>query len=215
MGSRRNAALFADSHPIRMFPTLVWRAELTADARAGIDADILKALAEMHKTRRLQRIDVGWQSRHDLQDSKSFANLVACVHAATLEVLDFLKIGREEIAVTGCWVNVLPPGRAHRAHSHPNNYLSGVYYVRTQVGADTVIFHDPRLQTRILRPPVTALTADNTDQVVIKVKDGTLLLFPAWLEHSVDENRSAEDRVSVSFNVMFRNYSELLSAPMW
>jgi hypothetical protein len=30
----------------------------------------------------------------------------------------------------------------HRAHSHPNNYLSAVYYVRTWPGADSINFHD-------------------------------------------------------------------------
>ncbi len=46
--------------------------------------------------------------------------------------------------------------------------------------ADTVNFHDPRSQTGIIRPPVTELTAENTDQVVVKVSDGTLLMFPSW-----------------------------------
>jgi uncharacterized protein (TIGR02466 family) len=215
MGARANAALFADSHPIRMFPTLVWRAELTADARAGINASILKALTDLRRSLRPLQLGEGWQSRHDLQNRESLAELVACVRAATIEVLGFLKIGHEDVAVTGCWMNVLAPGGAHRAHSHPNNFLSGVYYVTTPAGADTVNFHDPRPQTRIIRPPVTELTADNTDQVVVKVKDGTLLLFPAWLEHSVDENRGAQERISVSFNVMFAGYCKSMGAPMW
>ena len=64
-------------------------------------------------------------------------------------------------------------------HSHPNNYLSGVYYVRTGPGADTINFHDQRIQSGIICPPITELTRENTDQVVIKVKSGTLLMFPA------------------------------------
>ncbi len=44
---------------------------------------------------------------------------------------------------------------------------------------------------------------------------GTLLLFPAWLAHSVDPNESAEERVSVSFNMMFPGYAEAMSKPMW
>ena len=105
------------------------------------------------------------------------------------------------------------PGAAHRAHSHPNNYLSAVYYVRTFPGADTINFHDPRSQTGVLRPPVTELTGVNTDQVVVKVKDGTLLVFPSYLQHSVDANASGESRVSVSFNLMFS--SAALSKPLW
>jgi uncharacterized protein (TIGR02466 family) len=87
--------------------------------------------------------------------------------------------------------------------------------VKTQSGAETVNFHDPRPQTGIIRPPVTELTADNADQVVVNVRDSTLLLFPAWLVHSVDANRSVEQRISVSFNMMFRTYAEITSKPMW
>ena len=107
------------------------------------------------------------------------------------------------------------PGRAHPAHSHPNNFLSGVYYVQTQAGADAVNFHDPRPQAAVIRPPVTALTADNTDQVVVPVKDGALLLFPSWLVHSVDANQSSKERISLSFNMMFPDYPEVISTPMW
>ena len=100
-------------------------------------------------------------------------------------------------------------------HSHPNNLLSGVHYVATPDGADTVNFHDPRPQTAIMRPPVTELTADNTDQVVVQVSAGTLLVFPAWLQHSVDANRGGEARISVSFNVMLASYAERMSKPLW
>jgi uncharacterized protein (TIGR02466 family) len=100
-------------------------------------------------------------------------------------------------------------------HSHPNNFLSGVYYVQVQEGADTINFHDPRPQTGIIRPPVTELTAYNTDQVVVKVQTATLLLFPAWLPHSVSPNESGETRISVSFNVMFSAFAEEMSKPLW
>lgn len=180
-----------------------------------VNASVLKALAELRRSLPPLEPGEGWQSKQDLHRSESFIELVDGVNAATVELLDYLKIEYEGFSITGCWLNVLSPGRAHRTHSHPNNFLSGVYYVQTQAGADTVNFHDPRAQSRIIRPPVTALTADNTDQVVVKVRNGTLLLFPAWLEHSVDENRSAEERISVSFNVMFTAYIETMSEPMW
>jgi len=96
-----------------------------------------------------------------------------------------------------------------------SNFLSGVYYVRTHPGADTITFHDPRPQTAVIRPPVVELTAENTDQVVVRVRDGTLLLFPSWLAHSVDANTSDEERVSVSFNVMFSAFAERLGKPLW
>lgn len=66
-----------------------------------------------------------------------------------------------------------------------------------------------------MRPPVSELTAYNTDQVVVNVRNGTLLLFPAWLPHSVDVNRSGRQRISISFNVMFGAFAETMSRPLW
>ncbi len=130
-------------------------------------------------------------------------------------MLQFLNIGERAIEITGCWTNLYAPGAAHRAHNHPNNYLSAVYYVRTWPGADSINFHDPRSQTSVIRPPVTELTAANTDQVVVRVNNGTLLAFPAYLQHSVDGNASGESRVSLSFNLMFSAFTAALSKPLW
>ncbi|MGH7391302.1 MAG: 2OG-Fe(II) oxygenase family protein, partial [Candidatus Rokuibacteriota bacterium] len=134
---------------------------------------------------------------------------------AAASVLDFLKIGSGVLEITGCWANVGAPGAPHRMHTHPNNFLSGVYYLQVDDGGNTINFHDPRPQTAVLRPPVTELTAYNTDQVVVPVTPGTLILFPAWLAHSVDPNRSDRERISVSFNLMFSSYADTMSPPLW
>jgi len=206
---------FADSHPLRLFPTLVWRVELADNVRARVNASVLKAVEELRTSLPPLKRGEGWQSRQNLHRRAPFSELVGCIDAAAGEVVHFLRIGHDAPCITACWVNVLAATRTHPAHSHPNNFLSGVYYVKTQSGAETVNFHDPRPQTGIIRPPVTELTADNADQVVVNVRDGTLLLFPAWLVHSVDANCSAELRISVSFNMMFRTYAEIMSKPMW
>jgi hypothetical protein len=130
-------------------------------------------------------------------------------------VLRFLKVGYDAFEISASWATVLATGAAHGIHHHPNNYLSAVYYLRTNRGADTINFHDPRSQTGIIRPPVVALTAYNTDHVVVRVQNGTLLVFPAYLQHSVDANASAGERISVSFNIMFSAFTENLSKPLW
>jgi hypothetical protein len=38
---------FADSHPLRLFPTLVWRVELADPIRARVNASVLKAVEEL------------------------------------------------------------------------------------------------------------------------------------------------------------------------
>jgi Putative 2OG-Fe(II) oxygenase len=42
------------------------------------------------------------------------------------------------------------PALGTKAHMHPNNCLSGVYYVQTQEGADSITFMDPRSRAFVI-----------------------------------------------------------------
>ena len=198
-----------------MFPTLVWKVELEPQLRERISARALPVLTLMRSTHLPLGPGRGWQSVQTLHTLEDFQDLIRSVRQAVTGILRFLRIGYEPFEITGCWATVLAPGADHRAHEHPNNFLSGVYYLKTQSGADTINFHDPRSQAGVIRPPVVELTAENTEQVVVRVKRGTLLLFPAYLRHSVDANASNEERISVSFNVMFSAFTENLTKPLW
>ena len=200
---------------MRIFPTFVWKAELGPELYEPINEAILQALGEIGAPLAGLASGESWQSGPDLHELGKFGALLACMDEAAESVLAYLEIAHEAVKITGCWANVSAPGAGHRVHNHPNNYLSGVYYVRTRRGADTINFLDPRPQTATIRPPVTGLTAENTEQVVVRVKDGVLLMFPAWLPHSVDPNRSRQVRISVGFNIMFPDYTEVMAKPLW
>jgi uncharacterized protein (TIGR02466 family) len=212
--TKQPAQKFQNSDVLRMFPTFVWKAELKSEVYKPINDSILRGLAEIGMPLDLMPGE-SWQSGHRLHELEPFREVVDCINEAAESVLAYLKIGPESFMITGCWANVSAPGAGHRVHDHPNNYLSGVYYVRTQQGANTINFLDPRRQTAIIRPPVTQLTAENTEQVVVSVRDGMLLMFPAWLQHSVDPNRSDRARISVGFNIMFPAYTEVMAGPSW
>ena len=203
------------SDVIPMFPTLVWKVELRTQLREAINAKAFAALSHMRRDLPPLAPGAGWQSSQMLHELDDFQDLVTCVRHTVSGILRFLQIGYDAFEITACWATILARGAEHKVHYHPNNFLSGVYYVRTHAGADTINFHDPRNQTGVIRPPVVQLTAENTDQVVVRVKDGTLLVFPSWLKHSVDANTSEAERISISFNVMFASFTENLSKPLW
>ncbi|GIX28560.1 MAG: hypothetical protein KatS3mg123_2441 [Burkholderiales bacterium] len=198
-----------------LFPAMVWQFQLKEETSGPIQAAVTRVLEEGRRRLPPLARGQGWQSGYGLHKRTELRALVEIIELAGHGVLTFLKVGAAEFQVTGCWATVLAPGAAHPVHHHPNNFLSGVYYVRTPAGADTIYFHDPRPQAGVIRPPVTELTRENTDLAVIQVRPGMLLLFPAWLPHSVPENASAEERVSLSFNIMFPRYAEELSRPLW
>ena len=213
MPAKTSGAQRSDVLP--MFPTLVWKIELDSQLCESINAQVLPLVARLRKDAPALAAGRGWQSIQHLHTFEELGELVTCVNRATAVVLRFLRIGHRALDITACWATVLAPGAEHRAHTHPNNYLSGVYYLRTRPGADTIAFHDPRSQTNIIRPPVTELTGENTDEVVVRVKEGMLLLFPAYLSHSVGPNSSDGERISISFNIMFSQFTETLTQPLW
>ena len=203
------------SDVVPMFPTLVWKIQLEERLCNTIRARALPALSLMRTQEPPLGPRQGWQSVQTLHMLEEFQDLVSPIRDAVASILKFLRIGYDVFEITACWATVLAPGAEHRVHDHPNNFLSGVYYLKTHAGADRINFHDPRSQAGIIRPPVTELTAENTDMVVMRVMDGTLLLFPAYLRHSVGVNTSTEERTSISFNIMFTAFTENLTKPLW
>jgi uncharacterized protein (TIGR02466 family) len=105
-------------------------------------------------------------------------------------------------AITQCWLNVNRPGERHHRHYHPNSFVSGVYYLEAAAGAGRIGFHRPGLSE--LMPSRLRATPFTFDLWQEEPKTGKLVLFPSRLEHSVEANSSPADRLSISFNVMFR-----------
>ncbi|MDJ0611264.1 MAG: 2OG-Fe(II) oxygenase family protein [Kiloniellales bacterium] len=206
---------FTSSQALPFFPTLVWVRELAPSDYEPMNRQLLAIVEEIITPRPPLEPGQTWQTRNDLHKRADMADFLACVHAATAETLEFLQVDYDSFEVTGCWGNVNPSGSPHATHSHPNNFLSGVYYVRVAPGGDSITFHEPRPQLNIITPKVREQNNFNTSQVNLPVKEGQLVMFPSWFRHSVLPNKAEVERVSVSFNIMFSSFTETVSPPKW
>lgn len=200
---------------VPLFPTLVWKMQLARETYAPINEGIKAKLMALAQAAPGLAPDGKLQTDQTLHHLPEFQDLNEIIYGAASGVLDFLKIVYESIELTGCWANISPPGDGHKPHTHPNNYLSGVYYVQTQEGANTISFDDPRPQTNIIAPLTSESTDENAGQIHITTRDGLLMLFPAWLQHQVPRNKSQRARISVAFNIMFSQFAETMSQPKW
>lgn len=119
---------------------------------------------------------------------------------AYVGALEFDLAGRE-LALTDCWVNVMPSGVVHSLHLHPLSTISGTYYVRTPKGASGLKFEDPRLDRFMAAPPRRAdCSPEQRAWHTVPAEAGNVVLFESWLRHEVPPNPSRTERVSVSFN---------------
>ncbi len=111
------------------------------------------------------------------------------------------------------WASVNRFGDYHDYHNHPHAYLSGTYYVqvptdiepsletRGDVRSGRITLYDPRSTVNM-----TAIKGDPyiEPEHTIDPKPGTLLMWPAFINHFVHPNLCKTPRVSVSFNVVLK-----------
>jgi uncharacterized protein (TIGR02466 family) len=210
-----NDDTFQNAVALPFFPTIVWRQEVVPERAAALNRDLLASIERMLTPRPKIAAGTGWQTEQSLHEHPDFQPLVALIHLAAESALNFLKARHAGIVITGCWANINPPDARHRAHTHPNNYLSGVYYVKTPAGSESITFTDPRVQKVVIEPSFEESTAMNSTIVNLDVVAGSLILFPSWLQHDVGRNKSKDERVSIAFNLMFKDYAETMSPPTW
>ena len=157
----------------------------------------------------------GWATPTNLQDRPALAELMSEVRQATSRALAELSVEHDGFIVTGCWANIKPQGAGHPTHIHPNNFLSGVYYVRAAEAGGKIVFQDPRPQPFLIAPRTSEQNQFNSRNADLPVRNGLLLLFPAWLQHWVTGNAGQSERVSISFNIMFEHFAEEIARPLW
>lgn len=173
---------------------------------------------EYHEADTARRLIVEWvnaQARRYVQNDANItleefqlhlqpcmSGLVQFFHASVRSFIEAQGQDVPEIAITQCWLNVNRPGERHHRHHHPNSFISGVYYLDSSPDAGGIVFHRPGLLE--LEPAKLRGTPFTFDIWKEPPETGRLLLFPSRLEHSVEPNQSGRDRLSISFNTMFR-----------
>ena len=190
-----------------LFSTPLWVFGLQAAMRDAMNTGLLA---------RLQGITQGreGQTRQDLHEDPAFAELVNFIRYGAKAALGSLAMDQYPFDITALWANIHYPGSYHQAHVHPNNFLGGTYYLQVAEGNNEIIFTDPRPAAVFMRPLPATQNGLNAFAVPQRVEPGQLVMFPAWLSHQVPQNESSEARITLSFNIMFSDFTTL-SKPQW
>jgi uncharacterized protein (TIGR02466 family) len=112
--------------------------------------------------------------------------------------------------VDNLWFNINRYKDSNLVHNHPNAEISGTYYVKTPDECGQIIFQHPAFDVlsyySILKGKNSSPTGPYDSLAWnMPVCEGTLYLFPSWLNHRVESNMNkTEDRVSLAFNTHYR-----------
>ena len=102
-------------------------------------------------------------------------------------------------AITESWFTKTSKGQHAPMHSHGNSDISGVYYLQTNGNDGALVLKNPMTCTN--NNIIMFLSNMKWGQKRMPLKEGLLLLWPAFLEHGTFVNETPEDRISFSFNI--------------
>jgi len=110
----------------------------------------------------------------------------------------YVPINPLSLRITQCWANYSEKGQWHHAHAHPNSFISGVFYLQSDLATDRIYFL--KAEYKQLEIPTETFNQFNSDDWWFEAEENTLLLFPSGTTHRVDAVQVDQTRVSISFN---------------
>ena len=183
-----------------IFPTSV----IMGDLHREISKEEL-AVVEYHKTR--VSTNIGNTTSLDKYILKTeLPEIKTFIELGIKSYVDNILIPKHPLNfyITQSWLNYTSKGQFHHKHNHPNSILSGVFYFSADASRDKIILYNEKYKQITI--PTKQYNLYNSETWWFTVKTGSLVIFPSYLTHMVEQIVSDDTRVSLAFNVFANGY---------
>ena len=186
------------SNEHNLFPTPLWQIQIK-----GVDNDAIKEYC-YHLKDNTEGVTIsnrgGWHSKEILEPlpdalNELFSNFLGFVNDYCAQIT-----GLNNLMLGNFWVNINQKYDYNRTHDHQNSILSAVYYVDAE-GDDIGNFVAERDDTaEFFLGSYKNVSGFTGTSFAITPLTGFAFLMPSWMLHSVEQNLTDRDRISVAFN---------------
>jgi uncharacterized protein (TIGR02466 family) len=206
MTNPETAKAVAGQGPEHLFSTTVWIRRIANHEHLNAKLIALSDTLEVTALSVARSNVGGWHSHDKLQTLAQFSDFTGVIGKVCAQCAKHLDFDFEnfDLVITQMWMNKNGPGDFNKPHVHPNSFLSGVYYVQTPPQCGNIEFYDPIPGRTMIGYPVREGGSGSSSSKEFMPEAGMLLVFPSWLQHGVQPNRSSDLRMSISFNVAYR-----------
>ena len=146
---------------------------------------------------------LGWHSSNfdlDLEQPRFFVNSISAQLNSVFTDMGW-DLKNQKVKITGMWAVINKKNASNSMHIHSNNYISAAYYVKAPKNCGDIVFYDPRFAATYRYPKISKTNKLNSNMVSFQPKEGMLVFFPSYLQHSVNLNKTNEERIVISFNI--------------
>jgi len=186
---------------IRAFSTPFWIEDLELDID-NITSTVkdIQRVCEGNKNSNIG----GWQSKDLVSDTISnYKHLYKLVNTLqkSIDTISTQIDPTMKLCIGNVWINVNNRGDYNTPHYHPGSSLAGVLYIQCSTGSNIEFKHETLME----HYPLQTKSEMFADKLELFPKVGRLIVFPAWIKHSVTPNESDTERISIAFNIKQEN----------
>ena len=190
--------------PNLLFPTPVWTTQLENFRNVNNEMYSFIKKSQIEDRKGIKKSNnLGWHSKDfNMQQTEPInfiKNISPCIEKVMTDMNWEKK--KQSVKISNMWAIINTGGSTNSRHQHGNSTISGAYYVRAPKNCGDIVFYDPRPAPVFYYPASVSSNSLNSQISSITPKEGALILFPSYVDHSVNENLSNEERIVISFNV--------------
>ena len=146
-------------------------------------------------------------NRQSIEHIRGYKQLQEAIYGVVMAYTRELKyeVNANKCSIT-MWASVMRKDGYHTVHNHPNSHISGTFYIQCDETMSPIVFHNPTNPFRmheltVMRPE--DLTPFTSPVLTLQPKQGSLMIWPSWMQHHVEKMRIGGPRITISFNVDF------------
>ena len=172
------------------FHTPIWHSNINIDFEKAI-----KTAQEIKKTDtgRIFSNRGGYQS-NDIELNKFFPEIFKTLLPLKNNLSEEIET---DLTISNSWLNINVKENYNLPHTHALCSLSAVIYLQTHKDSGKIIFKNPTL---VQHYPLNNFNKHFYNTFWILPIQGNVIIFPSFLEHYVEENKSDVERISIAIN---------------
>lgn len=145
----------------------------------------------------------GYQSPpvlHYLNELNFLHDFVCSISNKAAKDLNFVDC---EIGLTSSWVNINDSKECIITEHTHNAIFSGVFFLNIPEDSGVFVIRNPGINSMWEGSELVSEKNQYTSKFIkIEPKEGTIILFPSYLPHSVESNLHDGERITISFDVV-------------
>ena len=187
------------------FPTIIYIKDLPNPEK--LNSYLEKHIVEWsNQDKGVSKTNVnGWHSQTDMNHKSEYKPLIQELFTMQNEIIQEEHLDIKP-RLGNMWANINYPGGYNQMHLHPNSLFSGAYYIKASPNSGRLGLMDPRpgVQQNMPTRKPGKLPRELWRETFYDPIPGRLIMFPAWMWHKEEINKSNDTRISVSFNFIMR-----------